>query len=59
MSAARIKFFPGQNRIAYLAPQLPLDPVHGFRECFAAGSADHEHIDVARGILLAARERAV
>lgn len=51
-SAARVQFFPRQNRIAYFASELPLDFAHGFRQCFAARSADHEHIDVARGILL-------
>jgi PadR family transcriptional regulator len=58
-SAARVEFFPGQNRIAYFAPQLPLDFAHGFRYCFAARSADHENIDVARGILLVASEGTV
>jgi hypothetical protein len=58
-SAAGVQLFSRQNRIAHFASELVLDFAHRFGQRFARRSSDHEHIDVAGGMLLLAGERAV
>ena len=38
---------------------MPLQLPHGFRQGSARRGSDHEHIDVARSVLLVSRERAI